>query len=141
MLTHYDPTKEIVIAADASEHGIGAVISHRFSDGKEKAIHHACRSLTAAEKNYGQVEKGALAVVFALRMFHRYIYGIYGRYFKLLTDHKPLITPQINAISMLPLDAKKIAKKHLRIQFCCPEIRSQLREAKEIRGRNLIQMP
>uniref|UniRef100_A0A183BPS4 RNA-directed DNA polymerase n=1 Tax=Globodera pallida TaxID=36090 RepID=A0A183BPS4_GLOPA len=88
LLTHYDPTKPIVVAADASQHGIGATLSHKAPDGSERVVEHACRTLTASERNYAQIEREALALIFACQKFHRMIYG---RKFVLLTDHKPLL--------------------------------------------------
>ena len=40
------------------------------------------------EKNYSQLDKEALAVVFATRKFHLYLYG---QHIRLYTDHKPLL--------------------------------------------------
>nr|CDJ82258.1 RNA-directed DNA polymerase (reverse transcriptase) and Integrase domain containing protein [Haemonchus contortus] len=88
LLAHYDPTLPSIVAADASNYGIGAVLSQRFPDGREKAVYHASRALTPAQKKYSQIEKEALAILFAVQKFHRFIHG---RHFTLRTDHKPLI--------------------------------------------------
>ena len=47
----------------------------------------ASQSLTSAEKNYAQLEKEGLAVVFGVKGFHQYLYG---RRFVIYSDHKPL---------------------------------------------------
>lgn len=77
------------MASDASTHGVGACILHKWKDGKVQPIAHASRSLLPAERNYSQIEKEALAIIFTVTKFHRYIHG---RYFTLQTDHKPLVT-------------------------------------------------
>ena len=89
VLAHYDPDLPIVLAGDASAYGLGAVISHKMPDGTERPVAYASRTLTASERNYSQVEKEALSLVFGIKRFHQYLYG---RQFVLLTDHKPLTT-------------------------------------------------
>ncbi len=89
VLAHYNLKLPLCLAADASAYGIGAVISHCYADGTERPIAFASRTLTATEKNYAQLEKEALSLVFGVRKFHQYLYG---RSFTLYTDHKPLTT-------------------------------------------------
>lgn len=121
VLTHYDTTLPVRLAADASAYGIGAVISHVMEDGSERPIAFASRTLKPSERNYAQVEKEALSLVFGVCKFHSYLYG---RKFTLVTDHKPLTTilgpkngvPPI-AAARLQRWALKLAAYNYEIEF------------------------
>ncbi|KAK6763082.1 hypothetical protein RB195_023694 [Necator americanus] len=39
LLTDFDPSLSIIVAADASNYGMGAILSHRFADGCAKKFH------------------------------------------------------------------------------------------------------
>ena len=89
VLVHFDAKLPLRLAGDASAYGVGAVISHVMPDGSEHPIAFASHTLSPSERNYSQVEKEALSLIFGVRKFHQYLYG---RHFTIVTDHKPLTT-------------------------------------------------
>ncbi|VDP73350.1 unnamed protein product [Schistosoma curassoni] len=38
LLKHYDSTSPIIVVSGVASHGVGAVMTHLFTDGKEKAV-------------------------------------------------------------------------------------------------------
>ena len=87
-LVHYDHTLSLYLSCDASSYGAGAVLSHKMN-GQFRPVAFASCSLTAAQKNYSQIEKEAFSIIFGLKRFRQYLYG---RSFVILTDHRPLLS-------------------------------------------------
>ena len=106
LLVHYDVTKPLVLACDASSYGIGAVLSHVI-DGQERPIAMASRTLTKSEQGYSQIEKEALGIVFGVKKFHSYLYG---RRFVLHTDHKPLCSILNPSAAIPPIAAARMQR-------------------------------
>jgi len=84
VLVNYDINLPIRLACNTSAYGVGAVISHVMLDSSEHPIAYASRSLSSAETNYSQLEREALAIIFKVKKFHKFLYGCP---FILVTDH------------------------------------------------------
>jgi len=74
ILTHCDPNRPLPLASDASPYGIGSSLSHVMEDGEEQPIAFATRSLTSSEKNYSQIDKEALALIWGVKQFYHDVF-------------------------------------------------------------------
>ncbi|GJS77878.1 putative reverse transcriptase domain-containing protein [Tanacetum coccineum] len=75
-------SEDFVVYCDASHKGLGAVLMQR-----EKVIAYASRQLKIYEKNYTTHDLKLGSVVFALKIWRRYLYGTKCTVF---TDHKSI---------------------------------------------------
>ncbi|KAJ8361647.1 hypothetical protein SKAU_G00181720 [Synaphobranchus kaupii] len=114
VLRYYDVTKPITIQSDASQSGLGCCL---MQEGQSIAF--ASRALTPTEKNYAQIEKECLSIVFACQRFHHYLYG--RDPITAETDHKPLISifskPLLNAPKRLQSMLMTLQSYDLRVIY------------------------
>ena len=87
VLRSQDFTKEFIVQTDASERGVGAVLSQLDDEGLDHPISYFSRKLLPREEYYATVEKECLAIKLAVQTFRDYLLG---RLFTIQTDHQAL---------------------------------------------------
>ena len=86
ILMPFVSTKSCVVATDASPFALGAVLLQKYGD-EERPVKFASCTLSPCQQKYSQLEKEALAIIFGVKKFHKFLYG---RQFKIVSDHQPL---------------------------------------------------
>ena len=81
ILQYYDVSKPVVLSVDSSSYSLGACLL------QERPVSYALRLLNSSEKNYAQIEKELLAILFGCTKYHQYIYS---KPVTVETDHNPL---------------------------------------------------
>ena len=91
---------------DSSKHGLGAVL---LQDGRP--IEYASYTLTPSERNWAQIEKKALGVLYGLERFDKYTYS---RPITVENDYKPLASILSKPLSIPPKRLQDIMMRYNR---------------------------
>ena len=85
-----DTSRKFIITTDASDIGVGGVLSQPSKDDstKEDVVAYCSRTLTANEQNGSSCEKEILAILYSVTVFHFYIAN---SHFTLRSDSKSLV--------------------------------------------------
>ena len=83
-LSYFNPKSSTTLQTDASKKGLGAALLQN-----SKPVMFASRALTGSERNYQNLERECLAMIWGMEKFH---YFLYGKEFTLEMDQKPLVS-------------------------------------------------
>lgn len=85
-MAYPDPNKPFILDTDASDVGIGAVLSQQ-EGGLERVVAYGCKTLTKQERKYTTTKKELLSMVTFTKHLKHYLLG---KEFVLRTDHNSL---------------------------------------------------
>ena len=105
VLKFFSSNEETTLQCDASDTGLGATILQLG-----QPVAYASRTLTSTERNYAQIEKELLAIIYGLEKYHQITYG---RRVTVQTDHQPLVTIYKKSLTTAP---KRLQRMLLRLQ-------------------------
>ena len=77
-----------IIDTDASNYAVGAVLSQRHPDGRERVVCYGSKVLTASQQNYCTTKRELFAVIYFVTV--KYATYLANRPFQLRTDHLAL---------------------------------------------------
>ncbi|GFV99287.1 retrovirus-related Pol polyprotein from transposon 412 [Trichonephila clavipes] len=80
--------REFIVQTDASNAGMGAVLTQLAEQGEEHPIVYLSKKFSEVEKRYCTTEKECASIVFAIKRLHYYLDG---NSFLVMTDHNPLV--------------------------------------------------
>ncbi|GFW38991.1 retrovirus-related Pol polyprotein from transposon 297 [Trichonephila clavipes] len=80
--------REFIVQTDASNAGMGAVLTQLTEQGEEHPIHYLSKKFLEVDKRYCTTEKECARIVFAIKRLHYYLDG---NSFLVMTDHNPLV--------------------------------------------------
>ncbi len=115
VLALFDANLETILSADASSHGLGAVLLQKQKCGDLKPVAYISRSMNPTEGRYAQIEKEALAFTWACERLSDYLIGLK---FHIHTDHKPLV-PLFSSkhLDELPVRVQRFRLRMMRFDF------------------------
>lgn len=87
VLKHPDTSGEFIINTDASNEGLGVIMSQLDDQGKEHPVSYSSRGLGKSEKNYSATKKELSAITWGIKQYKLFLYG---QKFKVYIDHQPI---------------------------------------------------
>ena len=104
-MAYFDPSKKSVLLVDASPVVLGIMLTQGGN-----VISYASKALSSVERHCPQIEHVALAIAWGCHHFRMYPLG---SHFKVVTDHKPLLSIFNSPTSQ---DSARIENWHLKLQ-------------------------
>jgi hypothetical protein len=87
-IQYYDVNGPVELMVDASQRGLGAALLQPDKHQQFKPVAYSSKSQSPTQSRYANIERELLAVCFEIDRFKTYLYG---RHFKVITDHKSLV--------------------------------------------------